>query len=148
MTKICPVSLYVARLLFFFVSFWEALPGLLGFYFLHAACRWTIQEQTLVAVFHHRHHTTLFDFLPMRSIQLWKRWSFPVFKSVFQRQGLRHQSRWHELGMSKKLCYNSEKLSTKPKLGEVLISYIFLDIHAHNPNYWTDIITVVWLQLG
>lgn len=153
MTKMCPVSLYVARFLCTFFSlffFWEALPGLLGFYFLHAACRWTIQEQTLVAVFHHLHHTTLIFFQCDQYKQLWKRLSFPVFKSVFQRQGLRHQSRWHELGMSKKLCSNSEKLLSKPKLRSHNFRYLYRDkyIYTHNPYYWTDNITVVWLRLG
>lgn len=82
----CQVLVY-----FFFFFFWEALPSLLGFYFLHAACRWTIQEPTLVAVFSPSSSHNSY-FLPMWSIQLCKRLSFPAFKSVFPRQGLRHQN--------------------------------------------------------
>lgn len=147
MTKICPVSLlpgscvhicHICIFIFLLGRGGEALPGLLGFYFLHAACRWMIQGWLWLQFFHHQHHTTLIFFQCDQSKLLCKRLSLPVFKSVFPRQGLRHRSRWHKLGMSEeKPLYNSGKLLSKPKLGEVVISEMCIYTHTHNPAYWT-----------
>lgn len=109
-------------------------------FYMQLAGEWS-RDGLWLQIFHHQHHTTLIFFQCDQSKQLCKRLSLPVFKSVLPRQGFRHRSRWHEFGMSEeKLLYNSEKLVSKPKLGEVIIS----EIICTHTNLFTELMDLMW----
>lgn len=125
----CQVLVYIFAIYAFIFIFFLGGGGekhcqvyLAFIFYMQLAGEWS-RDRLWLQFFHHQHHTTLIFFQCYQSKLLCKRLSLPVFKSVFPRQGLRHRTRWHKLGMSEeKLLYNSEKLLSKPKLGEVKIS--------------------------